>query len=351
MPTSYRLILLISMSLLSNISVAATNPTAYVAPAANSPALTRSPLLEPNIVAAQTIQLSSEAAQLITLSTAREHFSALFLPANHAEPRGMLILLPGVGETFDWPIAIGPLRSKLPDAGWHTLSLNLPPPPSAEPATLPIIAAPVAEQIIIEPPAPAVPAKADIGSDEDTPETDTTEADPETEPDEVEPAEENTSDISDDESPAELEPTVIAALPPLTYPERISSFIEAAIEYAQQAQAREIILLGHHEGAYWALNYVMTQPTTSPVRVVLIAPRDNQFEHSTYESLIKANTPTLADFYYKGDRVTEAAAKQRLQASKRAGLTHYHQVGLTAAHPSLAQEQLFRRVKGWLNKQ
>ncbi len=46
---------------------------------------------------------------------------------------------------------------------------------------------------------------------------------------------------------------VIETLPPLTYPERITSFLDAAFDYAKQLQAPEVIILGHHEGAYWAL--------------------------------------------------------------------------------------------------
>ncbi len=49
----------------------------------------------------------------------------------------MVILVPGDGESPDWPQAIGPLRRKLPDAGWQTLSLALPDPQSTAPVTRP----------------------------------------------------------------------------------------------------------------------------------------------------------------------------------------------------------------------
>lgn len=349
MPTLYSVILLISCSLFASFSATAEDSSAAASttpaePARNSSQAAHARPISRNIAAAQAIQLSTEAQQMITLTTQRENFSALFLAANQVEPRGMLILLPGIGESFDWPTAVGPLRNKFPDAGWHTLSINLPTSPTPENTIQPIIASPVAEQIIIEPPvAPAPPAEEDSTDSETEPAIE--------EPEEPEPTiEDIPSEPDNDESAPEPAPPIAEELPPLTYPERINSFIEAAISYAQQQQAAEIILLGHHESAYWALNYATEQPATTPLRVVLIAPRSNTQGLSSYESLISANVSPIADFYYKGDRVTEIAAKQRLQASKRAGLEHYHQVGLTAVHPSLEQEQLFRRVKGWLNK-
>ncbi len=39
---------------------------------------------------------------------------------------GVVIIVPGAGESADWPQAIGPLRRKLPDAAWGSLSLSLP---------------------------------------------------------------------------------------------------------------------------------------------------------------------------------------------------------------------------------
>src|SRR5690554_1840632 len=96
--------------------------------AANPMSAARSAPVQRHVLTAQATQQSTEAEQLITLTTAAEHFSALFLPANRALAHDVVILLPGLGETFDWPIAIGPLRRNLPDAGWHSLSLNLPEP-------------------------------------------------------------------------------------------------------------------------------------------------------------------------------------------------------------------------------
>ncbi len=57
---------------------------------------------------------------------AATHSSPVWKPANSAEPEGVVIIVPGSGESADWPQAIGPLRRKFPDANWGSLSLSLP---------------------------------------------------------------------------------------------------------------------------------------------------------------------------------------------------------------------------------
>lgn len=347
MPINYRLILLLSCMLALPAQAESLNPlNTELEGSQTLAAAPRSPALSANVSAAQNIQLGLNAKQLITLSTPREHFSALFLAANQAQPRGLVILLPGFGETFDWPNTIGPLRRQLPDAGWHTLSLNLPTAPQSEPIYQPFIASTVAEQIIVEPPAPTLSEPSDDSHDEELHAT--AELETETVTEEIEAFAEET--VAEDSDETALEPPPLVTLPPLSHPERIHSFIDAAVTYAQQLQAPKIILLGHHESAYWALNYASLQPEPNKLAIILVAARAQPDANFSYENLISAKTPALADLYYNANQVTVLAAKNRLNASKRADLTNYQQIALTASHPSLEQEQLLRRVKGWLNK-
>ncbi len=303
-----------------------------------------------NILAAQAVQLGLDADQLVDLSTPAEHFSALFLAANTAQVQGVVILLPGVEESFDWPITIGPLRRKLPDAGWHTLSLNLPTVPATELLAGQTIAEPVAEQIIVYAAQPEEPEPPSI--DEPEPLEPEPEAD-----DEVE------EELADKSSSAEPPAATFATIAPPSkpkpmpipdYPQRISNFIDAAVTHAQTLNPAEIIILGHHEGAHWALDYAAKNATriATPMRIGLIAPRSSDLLQVSYENLIEANTQHLADFYYKNLAAEHKAAQQRLHASRRANLQHYHQVALTTASgvQAIEQERLFRRVKGWLNK-
>jgi hypothetical protein len=60
------------------------------------------------------------------LQAGDEAFLALWKPANIAEPKGAVIIVPGADESADWPNAVGPMRRKLPDVGWSSLSLSMP---------------------------------------------------------------------------------------------------------------------------------------------------------------------------------------------------------------------------------
>jgi dienelactone hydrolase len=55
----------------------------------------------------------------------REVFG-IYTPATTPERRGGVILLHGMGAHPDWPDVIAPLRRELPDAGWSTLSIQMP---------------------------------------------------------------------------------------------------------------------------------------------------------------------------------------------------------------------------------
>jgi len=346
MSAFYSALLVCIGGLYSASGLANTEPaTAIESPALEVKNTAREPALGRNVLAAQAVQLGPEAKQLIDLTTPVEHFSALFLAANVAQPRGMVILLAGAEESFDWPEVIGPLRRKLPDAGWHTLSLNLPEPPPNTLTSNKIIADPVAEQIPVLPPTPLPEPEETESIDDDEP------IEPEPEPEEElapEPTDEVAVETDNAKSePAPLEPIVIPE-----YPQRISNLLDAAVAYGQTIGATEIILLGHHEGAHWILDYQNQHAATLPTRLAMIAARSTYLIDRPYETLIAANTQPLADFYYKNNVIEQQAAQQRLAASRRANRKTYQQIGLTTASgvQAIEQERLFRRVKGWLNK-
>lgn len=98
--------------------------------------------VEPSPMQDQLQALAAElpAAQLLQLPLSDEtSFLALTLPALSAKPRGQLLLLPADGLHPDWPYGIAPIRRNLPEYGWSTLSLSLPPyqPLGVAPRTLP----------------------------------------------------------------------------------------------------------------------------------------------------------------------------------------------------------------------
>ncbi len=324
MPSVYRLALpalCLSLILPCAFSANAADP----APAAEKPAeekpAERQPLLERSQEEAAALERQVPAQEQQQLQAGSDTFLALWKPANTADPKGAVIIIPGAGETADWPQAIGPLRRKLPDAQWSSLSITLPDLQSDA------IAARVVE-------APAVPKAPESGS------KDATTAQPieQAAGGEAEVADQVVAETTEEQSRADAE--------------RIFARIDAALAYAEQQSARSIVVLGHGTGAYWAARYLSEKQTAQVEKFVMV---DAQMPAKAKPALAEL-TPTLklptADIFYMDKPLDRNAALERMQASKRLKTLAFSQVALRALPDNKAeQEQLFRRVRGWLNPQ
>jgi len=233
-----------------------------------------------------------------------------------------VIIIPGAGETVDWPQAIGPLRRNLPNAAWSSLSITLPDLQSDA----------IAPRIVEVAPAPKA---ADTGS------KDSTTASP------IEQAAGGEADVADKAIAETTEEQAKADA------ERIFARIDAAIAFAEQQSARSIVVLGHGTGAYWAARYLSEKQTSQVERFVMVAAQTPVQAKPELDEL----TPTLklptADIYYKDKPLDRDAALARLQASKRLKSSAFSQVSLKAlpGNAKAEQEQLVRRVRGWLSPQ
>jgi len=300
------------------------------APAAEAAApSTRAALLERSQEDAQALERRVAKAEQQTLQAGNESFLALWKPANDSDPKGALIIVPGAGENADWPTTVGPLRSKFPDAGWHTLSVSLPDLLADSPqARVESTPAPQPDKGTGESaPAKDTPADANANVAQATaPEADTAQS-----TDAVEASEHN------DQADAE----------------RIFARLDAAVAYAQEQKARSIVLLGNGSGAYWAARYLSEKQPPQVQKLVMVAAQTPARVEHDLESL----TPTLkvpaADLYYATRTGDRHAAQLRLQASKRQKDSQYRQLSLIAmpGNKAAEQEQLFRRVRGWLSPQ
>ncbi|MFK3682947.1 alpha/beta hydrolase family protein [Pseudomonas sp. NPDC088890] len=300
------------------------------APAAEAAVPTpRAALLERSQEDAQALERRVAKAEQQTLQAGNESFLALWKPANDSDPKGALIIVPGAGENADWPTTVGPLRSKFPDAGWHTLSVSLPDLLADSPqARVESTPAPQPDKGTGESaPAKDTPADANANVAQATaPEADTAQS-----TDAVEASEHN------DQADAE----------------RIFARLDAAVAYAQEQKARSIVLLGNGSGAYWAARYLSEKQPPQVQKLVMVAAQTPARVEHDLESL----TPTLkvpaADLYYATRTGDRHAAQLRLQASKRQKDSQYRQLSLIAmpGNKAAEQEQLFRRVRGWLSPQ
>ena len=232
-----------------------------------------------------------------------------------------MILIPGAGETADWPQAIGPLRRKLPDVEWSSLSI-----------TLPDLQSDAIAPRVVE--APAAAKTADPGSKDST----TAEPIEQAAGGEADVADKVVAETTEEQSKADAE--------------RIFARIDAALAYAEQQSARSIVVLGHGTGAYWAARYMSERQSSQVEKLVLVAA---QTPAKAQPQLVEL-TPTLklptADIFYMDKALDRNAALERMQASKRLKTSAFSQVALKALPDNKAeQEQLFRRVRGWLNPQ
>ena len=282
-------------------------------------ALPRVPLEERSQDNAQGLERQLPGNEQQMLQAGDEPFLALWKPANAPKAKGLVILLPGADESADWPRAIQPLRLKLPDAGWSTLSLSLPDPASA----------PLPPAILPRPPEAASPA-ADKPAATDTADTDAGTANP-------------------DEKPAPETATAEPVDPSL----RVFAHIQAGIEFAEQQDAGNIVLLGHGTGAYWAALYLKERKPEPIRRLVTVAAQLPAGQTPALDELIPGLKLATGDFFYKDLPVERATALRRKQASKRLGHDSYTQIALETlpGNQPDEQEQLYRRVRGWLDKQ
>ncbi len=290
------------------------------APAAEKPAQ-RQPLPERSQVEARALERQLPREEQQQLQAGGDSFLALWKPANSAEAEGVVIIVPGEGENADWPQAIAPLRQKLPDANWATLSLSL---PDTNLDTLP--------PRLIEAPKAAVDTSSKEGSTA------------------AKPVEQAAS--------AEAEGTDPAVVPGTdeqdkTDAKRIFDRIDAAVAFAQTQSARSVVLLGHGSGAWWAARYLSEKQPSQVQKLVMVAGKTPIARQPDLQQLATGLKVPTADVFYQDTAQDRKSARERAQAAKRAKNDGYKQVSLKTlpGNSAAEQEQLYRRVRGWLSPQ
>lgn len=320
--------LCLSLILPCALAAETATPAPDAAPASEASPPARLPLLERSEEDALALERTVPQQEQQSLQADGETFLALWKPANTSEPSGAVIIIPGAGETADWPQVIGPLRQKLPDAQWHSLSISLPDLQSeaAQP-----------RKIATEPPATEPPA-VDSSSKEA--------ASAATQPIEQAASAETTNEAAERAAANHEDPLKADA-------ERIFARLDAAIAYAQQQNARGIVLLGHGTGAYWGARYISERQPPQIQKLVLVSAQIPTEAKPDLTQLLPTLKLAVADFFYNDKPLPRQSAAQRLQTSKRDKGSNFTQIALSAlpGNSAAQQEQLFRRVRGWLSPQ
>lgn len=287
--------------------------------AATEPAVERAPLLPRTQEDALALEGRLPVADQQQLQAGEGSFLALWKPANTDDPKGAVIIIPGADESADAPDAVGPLRRKFPDIGWSSLSL-----------TMPDQLADYTQAREAEPPTEA-------GATEKPKETAPSDAD------KTAAAEKEAAAQTARAAAVEEQATAQAGL--------VFARIESGISFAQQNKARSIVLLGHGSGAYWAARYLSERPAPLVQKFVMVTAREPLDAKPKLIELVPALKVKTSDFIYKD--TAHNAAVERLQVSKRTKGPGYTQIPLTAIPGNFAaeQEQMFRRVRGWVEAQ
>ncbi|MDZ5434632.1 alpha/beta hydrolase family protein [Pseudomonas fluorescens] len=329
MPPVYRLALpalCLSLILPWAFSVEAADPAPAPAEATEKAAeekpVERQPLPERSQEEAAALERKIPAQQQQQLQAGSDSFLALWKPANTAEPKGAVIIIPGAGETADWPQAIGPLRRNLPNAEWSSLSITLPDLQSDA----------IAPRVVELPPVPKTP---DVGSKDSTTAAPIEQA----AGGEADVVDKPVAETSEEQSKADAE--------------RIFARLDSAIAFAEQQSARSIVVLGHGTGAYWAARYLSERQPAQVERFLMVAAQTPTQAKPELDELAPSLKLPTADIFYMDKPLDRNAALARLQASKRLKTSAFSQVSLKAlpGDDKAQQEQLVRRVRGWLNPQ
>ncbi len=290
------------------------------APEAEKP-VERQPLPERSQAEASALERKIPQQEQQQLQAGSDSFLALWKPANSAEPEGLVIIVPGAGENADWPQAIGPLRRKLPDANWGSLSLSL---PDVSVDTLP--------PRVMEAPNATVDTSSKEASTADKPIEQAASAEAEgTDPSVVPGADEQDK----------------------TDASRIFDRIDAAVAFAQTQSARSVVLLGHGTGAWWAARYLSEKQPAQVQKLVMVDAKTPRGRQPDVQQLAPGLKLPTADVFYQDIPQASKNALARLQAAKRLKNDGYKQVSLKTlpGNSAAEQEQLYRRIRGWLSPQ
>jgi len=299
---------------------AKTPEAAPTPPTALAPAPTRSAEQQ------QALAQQLPAEQQKQLHAGDESFLALFQPSIPAKARGILILVPGDGESADWPNVVAPLRNDLPTYGWDTLSLSLPDPydplAALRRTTAPADSDAQANAEQTPPPvtggtgaAPTPQTQAEAGSGE--------------------PAQAAT---------APVDPEALAN----AHAERVLAHLAAGIDFALQQGTKPIILVGHGTGAYWAARYLAEKEPSDIHQLVLIDGSEPRDMPPRLVATMGKSDLQIVDLVRQPNSVAAVSRKDR--ASQK-GNKNYRQIELPVHFGDRAdeQQQIMRRLRGWLD--
>lgn len=139
------------------------NTSTEASPPPELPRITPDPAAHQRTAALKQVQYNG-AIQTVELVSDEQHFNAVFLQERTGNPQGAALILHDQGQHLLWPALVAPLQQSLPDYGWATLTIELPPLPQAvvPPASVYTV------KVAADPEAPPAPDSSDEADNQAT---------------------------------------------------------------------------------------------------------------------------------------------------------------------------------------
>ncbi len=313
--------------------------------------------------------------EVVSLNTAEEEFYGLYLPQANGQPQGGILILHDEQQHGHWPDIIGPLREYLPQFGWSTLTIELPDQLKRQRIPRPLANNPTetntseSETLTDD----NELADSDVqNSDETNEEEINKEAKDSAGPESAEPAkieDELTQTTEDEGEPALPRLDKLPDLPAIEtetlnqeeevidliadYQAQNRQRINTAIDYLQQQNQFNLIIIGFGRGASWAVDYIhqQVQQEEEPKGLTLITidAQPNPYDKDLFnQQLVDVSLPYL-DLLQSQTYAIDKTAAKRLAIMRRNGNPSYQQI-LTQEISSYheLENPTNRRIRGWI---
>ncbi len=292
-------------------------------------------------------QYFPEEAQL-WLETDQGRFLSFWQQKRSAESKGALLIIHAEGEHPAWPKIHQPLHDSLPDHGWSTLAISIPP-PKKEPT--PKRSFPVKTKPVIK-----METEEETKEEQEGDKTESTEAT------------KKEADIKEPPTPEskKKEENVAPAVGNTLSPEEVvEKRLEAAIAFLHDKGLFNIIMVGSGSGAIRAHRFInqitpkIDNPTLKakfkkPVHALIMINATNQLSDTEEPYTEWFNDPSIPvlDIYLKDGYSNESDAKMRKILAKQKRVETYEQVAISSLNSETHwdQNKLSRRIRGFLEK-
>ena len=314
--------------------------------------------------------------EVVTLSNLEETFYGLYLPSASSQPQGGVLILHDEEQHGHWPDIIGSLREYLPLFGWSTLTIELP-----DRLKRQRIPREIAVQTALTDNESEEPKNSNDQPNNETSEavnltTEAQESEGEEAKDSVGPesiasdeTDEDMNEVNNENEPALPRLDKLPDLPIVKAesqaPEednidRIADYqaqnrqrVNTAIEYLQQQNQYNLVIIGLGQGASWAVDFVhqkiQLEAEPKGLTLVTIDAQPNAYDKNLINQQLEDISLPYLDLLQSKKQLKNRSAAKRLSIMRRNNNSKYQQI-ITPEISSYneLENSTNRRIRGWI---